>query len=157
MIIVLSNMVPLPSGCGLEAFDNFRDLRDLANPNVLADLVGGDAAVAFVVADRVDRDAIGFVAGQAAHGCREFINRVGHDIRQPGDEGGDEDVGHRLLLFGIAGRRPAVGVNLGDLGQVLGDLARHFRELQVPRSDGLDRTDVVAEFLFLVALAGSVP
>ncbi|MFT7301713.1 MAG: hypothetical protein ACI8UZ_000548 [Akkermansiaceae bacterium] len=139
-------------GGGFEFFDDGGDLFHMTEADFFADLVGGDAAVAAVVAEFVDGNVIAFISRHAFDGGGKFVDGVGDDVGEAGDEGGDEDVGHGLLLLGGAGIESAFGVDRGELGEVFGDGAGHFFELLVAGADGLDGVDVVAEFEFFVAL-----
>ena len=116
-------------GLCLETFDDPRDLLHVTDADFLADHVGGNPAVASVVADDVEGNTVALVSGEAEDRCGKLVDRVGHHVGQAGDEGGDEDLGHRFLLLGRGGARPAVGVDLVELRDVFRDGAGHFRQL----------------------------
>lgn len=102
--------------------------------------------------DAVDVNVVALVSGQAPHGSGQLIDRVGHHIRQPGDQGGDQDFCHGLLLLRCSGGQSTVLVDFVDLRQVFRDGTGHLRQLQVASLNGFDRVDVVAELELFIAL-----
>ncbi len=139
-------------GLCLETFDDARDLLHVADADFLADRVGGNPAVASVVADDVEGDAVALVPGETEDRGSQVVDGVGHHVGQAGDEGGDENLGHRFVLLGRGGARPAVGVDLVELRDVFRDGPGHLRQLQVACLDLFDRVDMVAELELFIAL-----
>ena len=135
---------PLSFGSRFEFLNDLRDLIHVADADLLTNLIRRNSAVSSVVTQLMNGNVIPFIAGHPFDRSRQFIDSVGHDIGQTGHKGGNENIGHGLLLFGRAGIRTTIGMDGIDLRQVLRNGIRHFLQLLIPGADRFNGRDVIA-------------